>query len=90
MGFAQHQSTQNESITATATDQRLAYKLALFDSMPDTAFVDINLVSALLDRSHASVWRDVKAGRLASPFKIGVRSTRWRVGDVRRILEGGE
>ncbi len=80
--------TNNEIVATVATAQRLAHKLAVFDSMPDTAFVDIHVVSALLDRSRASVWRDVKAGRLASPFKIGVRSTRWRVGDVRRFLVG--
>lgn len=63
--------------------ERLQRQLALVGSMPDEAAIDIQILSILLSRSIASIWRDVKAGRIAPPFKAGPRSTRWRLGDVR-------
>ena len=70
------------------SDERLARKLEQFDVLPKTAFVDNKLVCAVCDRSPSSIQRDVKAGRLAPPIKIGPNAVRWRVGDVRRFLEG--
>lgn len=62
---------------------RLKQQLELIKSMPDEGAVDVKVVSALKGRSVASIWRDVKAGRIPPPFKAGPRSTRWRLGDVR-------
>lgn len=62
---------------------RLKQKLELLDSMPDDAAIDISVLCALKSRSPASIWRDVKARRIAQPFKAGPRATRWRLGDVR-------
>jgi len=62
----------------------------LFAHLPDDALLDIHVVSIILNRSFASVWRDTKTGRLASPVRIGARSTRWRVGDVRNALRGAD
>lgn len=62
---------------------RLQRQVAHINSMPDYAAIDVQLLSLLLSRSVASIWRDVKAGRIAAPFKAGPRSTRWRLGDVR-------
>jgi predicted DNA-binding transcriptional regulator AlpA len=69
------------------TDERLTKKLQQFDDLPETAFVDNKVVCAVCDRSPSSIQRDVKAGRLAPPIKIGPNAIRWRVGDVRRFLE---
>lgn len=63
---------------------RLKQQLELIDSTPDDAAIDVKIVSIIRGRSVASIWRDVKAGRIAAPFKAGPRSTRWRLGDVRR------
>lgn len=62
---------------------RLKQQLELIDSMPDDAAIDIHVLCVLKGRSPASVWRDVKADRIAKPFKAGPRSTRWRLGDIR-------
>ena len=64
---------------------RLKQQLELIDSMPDNAAIDIGVLCVLKSRSPASIWRDVKAGRIAAPFKAGPRSTRWRLGDVRGV-----
>lgn len=67
--------------------RRVDRALETFPFLPDEALIDIRAVCALLGRSSASIWRDVAAGRLAAPVKVGC-STRWRVGDVRAALAG--
>jgi hypothetical protein len=58
-----------------------------FDSMPATACVTINEGVQISHRSRASLYRDHDAGLL--PFaKLG-KSTRIRVGDLRKYLNGG-
>jgi hypothetical protein len=71
-------------------DRRLARDLELFRFKPDDAFVDLKVVCALRCRSPSSTLRDVKAGRLAPPIKIAPNASRYRVGDVRDSLKGGE
>jgi len=63
--------------------------LSSFDGLPDTALVDVHTITALAKRSRASLWRDVKAGRLPQPVAIGPKTRRWRVEDVRAYLKGG-
>ncbi len=83
-------STAKKSVAKAARAKRLQgrlqKKLALVGSMPDEAAIDIQILSILLSRSIASIWRDVKAGRIAAPFKAGPRSTRWRLGDIRKAV----
>ena len=67
--------------------RRVDRALETFPFLPDEALIDIRAVCALRGRSRASTWRDVAAGRLPSPVKIG-SSTRWQVGGVRATLAG--
>jgi predicted DNA-binding transcriptional regulator AlpA len=91
MAFQQCVGTKNTSTPRPSkADERLTKKLEQFDVLPETAFVDNKLVCAVCDRSPSSIQRDVKAGRLAPPIKIGPNAVRWRVGDVRHFLEGTE
>lgn len=59
---------------------------ANWDDLPNDARVSLPVVVILTGRSPASVWRDVKAGRLPEPVKAGPRCSRWIVGDLRRTL----
>ncbi len=59
--------------------------IAGFDSLPGIARVPIQVVCGVTGRSRASVWRDVIAGRLPHPVKLG-HSTRWVVGQLRAAL----
>jgi predicted DNA-binding transcriptional regulator AlpA len=68
---------------------RIRRKIELFPFLPDDALIEIGVVSALIGRSPASIWRDVADGRLARPERVGARSTRWRVAGVRAALKGG-
>lgn len=64
-----------------------------FDSLPDSAHVDINVVARLTGRSTRSIWRDVTRGAIPSPVSTGPHSTRWNVGALRvhlRNLRNGD
>lgn len=62
----------------------IAWAIQNFDHLPNTALVPLPVVAAIRGRSPASIWRDVRAGRLPAPINAGPRCTRWRVGDLRR------
>lgn len=90
MAIQQCVGTRNTSTPRLSkADERLARELELFDSKPDDALVSIKLVCAVRERSPSSTLRDVKAGRLAPPIRIGPNAKRWTVGDVRKSLKGG-
>lgn len=65
---------------------RVAAKVRQVKDKPDEAFVNIDVVAAIYDRSPASIWRDVKAGRVPKPVAVTPRCTRWRIGDIRKAL----
>jgi predicted DNA-binding transcriptional regulator AlpA len=67
--------------------RRVDRALETFPFLPNEARVEIRVLCALFGRSRPSIWRDVAAGRLPAPVKVG-GSTRWRVGDVRAALAG--
>lgn len=58
-------------------------RLKEFDQLPGSALMSAKEVSSLINRSRASLWRDVQAGRLPKPIAIGPKTRRWRVSDVR-------
>ena len=89
MNFPQTAPDPISESTGSSINDRLYKRLEQFDVLPDTAFVDNKLVCAICDRSPSSIQRDVKAGRLAPPIKIGPNAIRWRVGDVRNFLAEG-
>lgn len=62
--------------------EKLRAALAAYPEKPDESGVSIPVACIILDRSPASVWRDIAAGRLES-FAIG-RSRRIKVGSLRR------
>lgn len=67
-------------------NQTLPPKLAHFDRLPDDAIVDVKVFAALRGRSVSSTWRDVRAGRIPDPVRVGPMSPRWSVGTIRRHL----
>lgn len=73
--------TRNSKIAGT--------RLQEFDQMPGSALMSAKELSSLINRSRASIWRDVQAGRLPQPIAIGPQARRWRVSDVRAYLNGG-
>nr|WP_238524628.1 AlpA family phage regulatory protein [Methylotenera versatilis] len=51
-----------------------------------SAFVRLPIVKALYACSPATVWREVKAGRIPKPKKLSPRTTGWNVGELRQAL----
>lgn len=56
--------------------------LAAFDSLPDSALIDVKVVSGVFGCSENTAWR--RYGTLA--IKVSSQQTRWRVCDVRKAL----
>ena len=64
-------------------------RVANFEMLPDAALLSAAEIKYLSNRSLASIWRDVKQGRLPRPISIGPNASRWRAADVRHYLNGG-
>lgn len=60
--------------------------LAAFDSLPDSALIDVGSYSMLLGCSTNTIWRRAAAGMIPKPIRVSPQQTRWRVGDVRKAL----
>lgn len=60
-----------------------------WDCLPDSSYVSLLVVCALFSCSPATVWRRVSSGELVAPHRIGKRTTRWKVGELRNALKGG-
>lgn len=51
------------------------------------SLVDISTVCAVLRRSPASIYRDIKKGEFPKPLKLG-GSSRWRQSDLEKRITG--
>ena len=69
-----------------ANSRAIHHALQNFDELPATAFVSLFVVCALFSCSPATVWRRVRDGLLVQPHRIGKRTTRWNVGELREML----
>lgn len=69
-------------------DQKAAipFSVANFDSLPDSAHIDIATLKALTGKSRATVFRWVEKGILPKPRKLGPTHNFWTAGDIRRAL----
>lgn len=86
-------STTSQTESAHLTPSPVHPMLSAFDDLPESAFVSLCVVCALFGCSPATIWRRVRTGQLVTPHRIGLRTTRWQVGDLRRELAkpmGGE
>jgi predicted DNA-binding transcriptional regulator AlpA len=81
-------------VQATSTTQHhrgrnaketLTVSVKAFDDMPDSALVDIKVVSLVCGQSVNTTWRRAREGKL-TPIKTGPNSTRFRVGEIRAFL----
>ncbi|MBV1786753.1 AlpA family phage regulatory protein [Marinobacterium sp. D7] len=50
---------------------------------------DIQL-AAIYSISRPTVWRWTHEGRIPKPHKLGPNCTRWKLSEVRAMLEGGQ
>lgn len=66
---------------------RVQRTLEMWDKLPDEAVVDGHIVGALTGRSRSSRQRDVAAGRLPPPVRVGACGKGWTVGSIRTALQ---
>ena len=52
-------------------------------SLPETGFLRLPAVLAVIPVSKSTWWTGVKTGRFPKPVKLGPRMTAWRVEDIR-------
>lgn len=58
-----------------------------FDSLPDSARIDVAALIALTGKSRATVYRWIDRGILPKPRRFGgTTQNTWNVGEVRRAL----
>lgn len=68
------------------THTNLDSYFAKFDEFPDSANVRLPIVMALWGISSATVWRNVKNGKIPKPRKLTSRTTVFNVGELRAAL----
>lgn len=56
------------------------------NSLPDTGFVRLPVVLALIPVSRSAWWAGIKAGRYPRPVKLSDRTTAWRAEDIRDLI----
>jgi len=78
-------STSNPKLVDTTDKPKRGVVLPTrpFDELPDSALVPDLTVAELFSCHRTQVWRMTREGRLPQPIKIGLNSTRWRVGEIR-------
>jgi len=54
--------------------------------LPDTGFVRLSDVLRVLPYGRSTWWAGCKSGRFPAPVKLGVRTTGWRVQDIKRLI----
>lgn len=64
----------------------------LLSSLADDDLVDEATSCRLIGGNNtpihrSSLWRGITAGRYPKPIKIGPATNRWRVGELRKVLE---
>lgn len=58
-----------------------------FDSLPDAAHVNVQIVAALLDCKVPTIWARLRRNEFPRPKKFGSH-TRWNVGVLRQLMKG--
>lgn len=55
-------------------------------SLPETGFMRLPAVLAVIPVSKSTWWAGVRSGRYPKAVKLGVKITAWRVEDIRALI----
>ena len=58
-----------------------------FDKFPTLAFLRLPQVLKLIPVCKATWWNGCKTGRFPKPYKLGPRTTAWKVKDILKCIE---
>lgn len=56
-------------------------------NVPETGFLRLRQVLAIIPISRSAWWAGVKSGRLPAPIKLSKRCTAWRAEDIRALID---
>lgn len=56
-------------------------------SLPAEGLVRLPQVLSVFPVGETSWWNGVKTGKYPKPIKLGLRTTAWRVEDIRKLIE---
>lgn len=79
-------NTHASSATRKTHSASIKPSIINFDSLPNSALVDDKTVAVVTGQSRNTVWRKSKAGTLPAPIKVGPKTTRWKVGEIRAYI----
>jgi len=57
------------------------------NNLPETGFVRLPQILAVFPVSKSTWWAGVKSGRYPPSMKLSVRTTCWKVEDIRALIE---
>lgn len=60
--------------------------LEAFDTLPNSALVNDKVFAVVLGCSRNTIWRRARAGIIPKPIRVSTHHSRWRVGDIRKVL----
>jgi prophage regulatory protein len=64
-------------------------KIPELQNLPETGLLRVNQILRFIPISRSAWWAGVKDGRFPKSFKLGERTTVWKVEDVRALIDGG-
>jgi predicted DNA-binding transcriptional regulator AlpA len=64
------------------------YKIPELKNLPETGLLRLNQILRFIPISRSAWWAGVKNGRFPKSFKLGERTTVWKVEDVRALING--
>ena len=56
-------------------------------TLPETGFLRLSQVLAIIPLGKTSWWKGVKMGRFPKPVKLSERCTAWRAEDIRELIK---
>ena len=56
-------------------------------TLPETGFARLPVVLSLISVSKLAWWAGVKSGKYPKSYKLGVRTTAWKVEDIRALID---
>ena len=57
------------------------------NNLPKTGFMRLPAVLAVIPVGKSTWWAKVKDGTYPQPVKLGIRTTAWRVEDIRGLID---
>ena len=64
-------------------------KIPELKNLPETGLLRVNQILRFIPVSRSSWWDGVRTGRFPKPFKLGERTTVWKVSDILALINDG-